>query len=413
MWSTCSTKFKQAVALSVLTAALCFFAIQFAYSLSFSTDFDGRGIGGSISISKFQPTRPSSGNFGNSYTTYVYENYVEQQKRLDERARIFEELEKARRADNAGKVLDIQNTLDRMDGTNELERHNNTFKIRRELEPIFRQEQAEEQARQRTQLQRLMHAADHIAVPAPPTHYERVFIGGLTYTYDKANADLNLGLADPFTGKKFDMVVGPAVSPSPSIDFPRAMADHFFSESEKLAAETIERMIYLKDKQVDEIVCHSNGCTIARVLILTGFVKGVKTLRVLGGDGAITNLDAYAELTSKGVRIYAYAVVGDQVPLTPTGWEISRLAKKIGSPLEAFRTTASLTYQVLGLKAHNGFHPAEPVHVQLLSAPVKDEPWTKMHEMTTYFGLITGYRMISALDAEGNLKSEAVTISKP
>ena len=47
----------------------------------------------------------------------------------------------------------------------------------------------------------------------------------------------------------------------------------------------------LKGATIDELVCHSNGCAIAQVLMATGFIH-VKTLHVLGGDAAVTDVDS-------------------------------------------------------------------------------------------------------------------------
>jgi hypothetical protein len=375
-----------------------------AQSLSFSTDFDGTGMGGSVSFSRFRP----SGNYGNNpYASFEYERYQAQQAEARKREELKKRIEEARQAQRVGELSQLLAALDQLDDSNETRRYQLKYKVLTELEPKFREEQTAAAVRQRDRIQKLMYQADHISVPSPAVHYESVFIGGMTYSPAEALADTQRGLANPFDGRRFDLIVG--AGRRSWADLARAIEDHFLGEGNLLSLETVSQVRRLKNAVVNQIVCHSNGCAIARVLVATGYVKGVKKLRVLGGDESITNLDAYASLSStSGTDVRVYAVIGDPVPLSPTGWQILDAMKKIGLPLESLSATSSLTYQVLGLTRRKGYDPSSTLHVQMLSPLVKDEPALDRHLFRNYFGIITGQRMIGALQGNGDLVDAAV-----
>ncbi|TAK81283.1 MAG: hypothetical protein EPO20_24570 [Betaproteobacteria bacterium] len=376
-----------------------------ARAVSFSTDFDGSRLGGSISISRFQPS--SRGSERDSYSVHVYENYVAQREEAEKRARIEKEIEDARRAQQAARLSELLRSLDRLSGADDRKRYRLKAAVIQELEPRFQQEQQEERNRQRTILQRLMVEADRIRVPSPPTHYRCVFIGGTSYSPEDAKEDAFKGLRDPFINERFGLIVGPGTHSR--FDMGRSTADHIFGERDRLSAETMARVGILKGTEVDELVCHSNGCMIARVLIQTGFIRKVYKLRVLGGDAAITNIGALAELRdSRGVQVSVYAVKGDGVPLTPTGWQILDAMKRIGAPLQTFQTAGDLTYEVLGLKPRKGFDGADPVQVQVLSPLVADQPFPEVHGFRNYFGIIGAQRRLGLLRPDGDPNPEAM-----
>jgi hypothetical protein len=397
----------------------------FSQSLSFSTDFDGSGTGGSISISSYSSSsgnsyhphyyRPqsSSGNSYAAYYAYEYQRYLQQQQEAEKRRELMERIAEEKRINNLQRLQSLLGELDQLEGADVYHQYQLKYQVINELVPQFNAEQQQAVRDRNSVLERLTYQMDHTHVPPPPgpRHYGRVFIGGLFYTQGNAARDKSLGLNDPFTGKAFDETLG--FGSNSAVDLARVTADHFLSELNRLSENMLggsaaTQLQKLKGATIDELVCHSNGCAIAQVLIATGFVK-VGTLRMLGGDAAIMDLDALHALHEKtGVTVAVYAVVGDPVPLVPTGWQIVAAMKKIGKPLVSFQNSQSLTDEALGLKARSGFTPDAPIRVQLLTAPVSGEPWMQEHARDTYFGIVTAQRMMGVRLPDGNLNPAAM-----
>lgn len=435
----------------------------FAQRLSFSTDFDGRGTGGSISISKVQPsshtystdsgtrtaTSPSSSNSSSrssggahpgssaasssptyyppsssssgpprnsdaAYYEYEYQRYLQQQREAEERRRLLEEIEREReRKVELGRLQGMLDQLDFLDGVDADHRYQLKYDVINRLVPDFNAQEQQVMRDRSSLLERLAARLDRTYVPPPPRprHYSSVFVGGLFYTPSEAARDKELGLNDPFTGKRFDQTLG--FGSDTLVDLARVTTDHLLlnlnaATEQMLGGDVGAQLNKLKGSSVDELVCHSNGCAVAQALIARGFIKA-RTLRIMGGDAAIMNLDALHALhESTGVTISVYAVVGDPVPLVPTGWQIIEIMKKIGQPLQSFESAASLTYEALGLKARSGFTAGAPIEVQLLTAPVSGEPWGQRHARNTYFGIITAQRMMGTRLADGRMDPAAM-----
>jgi hypothetical protein len=411
----------------------------FSQSLSFSIDFDGRGTGASISIStpgfhspspaSYQPSESHEGSggstyhssdrdygsssSGSSYYHYEYQRYLEQQREAERRRELMERIREQERLHELQRLQGLLNQLEQLEGVDTDHRYQLKYRLVKEVIPQFESEKESAVNERNAVLDRLAYQMDHMRVPAPPRppHYERLFIGGLFYAAEDAARDKGLGLNDPFTGRPFDATLG--FGTHSYLDWARVIADHFLGDLNRLSERMLgegspAQLLKLKGATVDELVCHSNGCAVAQALIAKGFIK-VGTLRVLGGDAAVMDLDSLHALHEKtGVAVSVYAVVGDPVPLLPTGWQILDLMKKIGTPLPSFQSRQSLTYEALGLKTRAGFRAGAAIEVQFLTAPVSDEPWTQRHIRDTYFGIITAQRMIGVRLADGRLNPAAI-----
>ncbi len=397
-----------------------------AQSFSMSTNFDGGLSSGTASFSRFQssnrPSQPSSPSRPDRSSPPIssdrpsiidsgYEIYVafeenlrkEQAERAARQAELLKKLESEKRERLTHEALDTLRRINEIDGIDDDEdrRDKLTLDVLHKLVPEFH----ESQEQNNEQLRRLSSQMAQIRVPSPsvPPNYKRLMIFGATVTPAEAQRQRRLGLSNPFDGQRFDQVLGFAVPGLAEVG--RVVGDHFLSEINLLTPTTKNQLAPLRGAVVDDLVCHSNGCAVTYVLIATGYIKVRGSVRMLGGDASISNLDQWQELQQKtGLKIAAYATEGDPVPLAPTGWQIMDAMRRIGSPLRTFAASLSLTDQVLGLTSNPGYQPAASIQVQILTPLVRDEPALRRHEFIQYDGLITAQRMMGALLSNGDFK---------
>jgi hypothetical protein len=425
-----------------------------ALAVSFSSDFDGRGTGSGFSLSTYRastyrppstPYRasqnnsnpPSTGHYDadghydstvwSPYVTpsvdYERQVYLRQQEEAAERLVLLRQIQ----AQKESQVQSIQGLLDQLyqlDGVNVRERYHLKYDVATNLLPAFASEQQRLMQEHDSELDRLAHELDTMIVPTPPPeafgNYSRVFIGGLFYTSAIAKQDQVNSMSDPFTGKAFDGVFGFGAE-SKTADLARVVGDHFLAELNALTETSLqgrnaEQLSQLKGAHIGELVCHSNGCAVAEVLIASGFIH-VRSLRVLNGDCAITCFDSLNRLQEKtGTKVSIYVVKGDIVPLLPTGWQIMEAMNQIGGPLMAYEGAKSAIDEILGVAPRTGFDPTARVSVQILNAPMSFPPQVAQaaeaevyrHVKSTVFQLITGQRVLGLLDSNGDPKVAAM-----
>lgn len=425
---------RQSLSASALT--VCLFIISDlllfaspAFSQSTYVDFDG---GGGSWYSSSTPPRVSTGSDSyssgrgsrNDYSSVDYSGYEKRlrEQQLKEEQRKKELEEKIRQAKNlldAQKALQLLKQLHQLQGIadNDFEQAHQRSRVINNLVPRLGREQREANQHHESRLERLAHDMDHIQVPSPSRCYGKqhpqILILGTFDTPQEAEKDWNNHLKNPFTGGSFCDIFGFGRE-SLTAESARVFFEHFLQNTNILSATTVDQLARLKGATIEEVVCHSNGCAVAEAVIRAGFVKGVKRLRILGGDAAVTNLDSIKKLQEQmiqrvpGARVDVYAVIGDPVPLIPTGWQILDAMRRIGEPLTSFESARSLTYEALGLKGRRGFDAASRLQVQFLTPPVKGAPSLKLHEFLTYAGIIWGQTVNGFRTSTGDIKPEAI-----
>ncbi len=411
------------VLLPVLCILLLLLTPIASFGWSISTNFDGNGIGGVFSGANFRSSpRPSE----TEWKDYAWRRYQQQQQGVEDRRAREEEkkrqeaieraqkelqrLEQERKdAEQARKVLAVLKTLHQLQAEeDQISIHDRPIKDKiQEALPEVEAERVLADRDHRNLLARLYASIDKIHVPAPPGRaIPSVLILGAENTPDKALEMQKARTTDPFTGKPFSAVYGFGWSAGP-LDLTRATLDHFllqFGMSRWLPEIYLERVqAQLKGARIGELVVHSNGAVLAEALIRRNMIHP-KVLRILGGDGALMNLESLGRLAeANDIELYVYATARDPVPLTPKGWDVRRMVEELrNAPKRWFQNnvdTNSYMYQVVGLRP-----PSWPpnLHVQLLSAPtnlvnVRDP--LQAHHYSIYSGLITGYRLNGCLDA--------------
>ncbi len=396
-----------------------------AQDFSFSTDFDGVGSGAGFTLHFEHPTfshpsgerqesRGSSdgGEFRRSsrgsMESYLAERYQEQLREAQRRAeeeRLREAAEQARRRQNVTRLESLLQELEQMenDEPSRLKQMEYVEQVL-ELDKQFERARQEYMATLPSYRRRLGWSLDHIVVPPPrhPLHYRQILIEGTTDTPAEARKQAESGLPDPFEGTPYDDVF--AFGTSGVGDFGRSALDHLLSTFQTLSPETKRQLGALKGATADEVVCHSNGCVVAEVMIATGLLK-VKKLRMLGGDTALFELSYLKKLQRERhlEEISVYVIQGDRVPLLDPGWKIMDLMRKIGHPLKSFgnRMPDSLD-QYLGLTPRPGYQPDAPIQVHTLSYPaVSDWHLIQKHLYENYARVIRGWRMSGCLSPAG------------
>ena len=176
-----------------------------------------------------------------------------------------------------------------------------------------------------------------------------------------------------------------------------------------LSWSSFKELGMLKGATIENVVASSNGAKVAEVLISIGFIKGVKTFRILGGDGALMNLESLQRLAEeKEIKIHVYATKDDPVPLTPTGWQILKMAEQlVGGRLTQYDNVKNLTYEALGLeeaKASGEFK----VQVELLYYHSRTSDIFEPHWYSTYHAIIKGRQLSGCLDKSGDIKQKCI-----
>lgn len=347
-----------------------------------------------------------------------------QQQAIQERARLAAEerarqlalaQERARRAANLQRVQLLKGQLEALES-----RENNEpdyFKRMREVQEILDLEkqfaQAEEEylATLPSYFDRLAESLDLIHVPPPHgPDYDRILIWGLWSTPEEAaEAEAN-GEPDPFSrGKNFDGVF--AFGSKGAGDLLRVAEDHFLALVNQLSPATSAQLERLKGATAHEVVCHSNGCRVAEVLIATGALK-VDRLRILGGDNAMLDTEYLKRLSvEKHVDITVYAIKHDVVTCNDPYWGIMDRMEQLGRPLKTFQESPKAhdyAYQMMGLCDRPAYDPASPVKFHVFSSPAPFWNPVKNHVYSSYSGLITGLNDGGCLEEDGSLKSSTI-----
>jgi hypothetical protein len=281
-----------------------------------------------------------------------------------------------------------------------------------DLEKQYEQARTEYMATLPSYRERLAWSLNHIVGPPPlphPLHYRRILIWGFLSTPDEARQAAESGIEDPFSGEPFDNVF--AFGTKGVADLARVSLDYLLGHLDRLSPDTTRQIGQLKGATADEVVCHSNGCRIAQVLIATGMLK-VNKLRVLGGDGALMDLGYLKTLIDerKLQEVSVYAIRNDIVPNIDLGWKIMDLTTKIGRPLQSFQGKRDdLTYQVLGLTEKPKFNPDVKLQVHVLSFPAaSDLNIVEKHRYESYRRVVKGWRMSGCLTPAGAMSQHCI-----
>jgi hypothetical protein len=412
---------------AILVSALCL-SVTARAQHSFSTNFDGTAFGGSITVGSFRlhtssrpsvqapvPRRSTSRPADASIQKFLVDVYQSQRQDVERRAEeesLRREREIAQRRNDVIAVQSILEQLQRLqnDEPNVVRRAEYTRQVL-ELQRQFEAARTTYLNELPSCQQRLASSLSHIVVPPPPhpLHYHRLLVRGTFYTPEMASRAAAGAAVDPFSGDTFDDVVAFGITGPPEVG--RAILDHLLGQFQNLSADTKAQIGKLKGAEVDELVCHSNGCRVVQVLIATGMLK-VHTLRMLGADNVAFELDALRTLkAAKGLReISVYMIHGDPIPLIDPGWRIVDLTTRIRQPLQSFAAYAENgTYQLLGLTARPGFNPDADIQVHTLSAPpIENGGMFAKHGYELYARVLGGWRAVGCLQPTGPVRQNCM-----
>lgn len=416
---------RYSLCMAVAVAAISCQISALAQRVSFSTDFDGIGSGSSITVNYGRsaagrpqaPSSSSSSSSGASVQQYLAARYEEQEREAARRAeaeRLKAEADLAKRRND---VIAIQRILQQLqalqnDEPSVIQRAAYTEQILM-LEKQFEAARSSYLASIPSYERRLSASIGLINVPPPahPLHYKRILILGAGDTPDYAKKLADGGEQDPFSadGQRFDDVFAFGVAAIPA-EVGRVVGDHFLGQFDRLSPATVAQIGRLRGATADEVVCHSNGCRVAKVLIETGQLK-VDKLRVLGGDNAALEIDAFRALKeSKGLsEVSLYMMQGDPIPMIEPGWKIMDLMHKVNQTIESLATahSADTVYQLLGMARKPGFTPGADVQVHVLSYPTSSDP-VSQHLYDHYSRVVKGWRMSGCLDPGGAMSSKCI-----
>lgn len=402
--------------LAAMSPPLC------AQSISLRVDFDGSGFGKIYSSSSSPrvegrcvsncgslglPSGSNSGADSAQMQSYVASR-LEEQRREQEFARLQQEL-RARRQKNINTIEIVQRIQElgfQLEDTESDKFRREQYNLKYRLldtVPQFDSRRAELRARQFSLQERLALSIRRIHVPSPVATYDSILILGTFNTPEDAQRAILARAENPFSGRAYDSIFGMGEAGF-FAEISRVSLDHFLASTNRLSSSSMNSLGILKGATVREVVAHSNGAKIAEVLIRAGSIRGVKVLRILGGDASLMDLARFDQLAKeKNIKIYVYAVKKDPVPLIPLGWQIREWAEKLHDPIAKFQQAQDLTYEILGLK-RNSPPTLARVNVQLLSFP-DQKNWVDYHIYATYHRLIQGQRKLGCLDATGSLDS--------
>lgn len=399
-----------------------------AQDLSFSTDFDGRGTGSGFTVHiETPPTPPAESAEApppahftprpgqrpaprpqarmSSYLQQRFQQQVQDAQRAAQEEQLRQQAAEAQRRNDLTTLQQLTEQLQALENNepNYQRRMALTQQVL-DLEPQLARAESDYLATLPSYRERLSASIGHIVVPPPPhpLHYQRLLIWGAMSSPEEAQQATRAGVIDPFTGAPFDQVF--AFGSAQPYDLARAGLDHLLSSFGALSPETDAEVAGLRGASADELVCHSNGCLVAEVLIATGELK-VTHLRMLGGDTSLWQLGYLNTLAQEhGVQDISVNVIeGDRVPMVDPGWKVMDLMRQIGTPLETYINKASdPLYQYLGLTPRAGFNPDARVQVHTLSYPAESDlhPLDK-HEYETYDRVVTGWRLSGCLAPGG------------
>lgn len=395
-------------------------------------DFDGSGFGTlytSSGVSTPQgvcvsgcggPLGIPSGNNQQSYNNQVQalnQQRLEQQQ-LDrqkekEKQELIEKINRIKKQqesiENLQELQKLQDALNKLSNQDVRTRYNLKTRIIDSLS-IFEQQQRIFRNKQNDLLRRISQSILEIKVPAPetPPLYKSVLFLGMFQTPEIARQAKEKGLKNPFTDMPYDGIF--AFGSAETLkEIKRVTLDHLLGDFNLLSKNTFRELGAIRGATIENIVASSNGAKVAEVLIRSGFIEGVKTFRILGGDGALMNMESLQQLaTEKGIKIYVYATKDDPVPLTPTGWQILKMAEQLtGGRLAQFNKVKNLTYEVLGLKEAKASDKFK-VQVELLYYHSRSSDIFEPHWYSTYHAIIKGRQLSGCLDKSGDIKQKCI-----
>jgi hypothetical protein len=167
-------------------------------------------------------------------------------------------------------------------------------------------------------MEKMAQALHRFPAPPPPvTEYKTILFMGTGNSQEDADAYLRKHFRNPLTGEVYEQIYAFGQH-GVGKDLLRVIFDHVLAEKDFLAPSTFEKCARLKEVRINHLVAHSNGATVAEVLIKNNFIK-VRELTLLGGDRTLTNLPALEKLAKdKGIeRINVFVNQGDTIPLLP------------------------------------------------------------------------------------------------
>lgn len=104
-----------------------------------------------------------------------------------------------------------------------------------------------------------------------------------------------------------------------------------------LTDKTMANAAPMFNSKINRLFAHSNGATVAEVLIREDYIK-VKEFHILGGDCSASNLKALNKLANeKNMDIYVYINIGDPIPFIPSYHQLnSQMTVGLSDLMETF-----------------------------------------------------------------------------
>ena len=190
-----------------------------------------------------------------------------------------------------------------------------------------------------TTMEKLARNLDKTKVPSPvPPPIKEAFFMGTGHSQEEANALERKHFPSPIDNKPFDKIYAFG---GKGFDLDRSAKDNAKANLSLLSDETMGRIESLRNAHIDKLVAHSNGATVAEVLIRNDFIT-VKELYLMGGDRSLTNLNGLEKLAKeKGIKITVFANPGDPVVTVPN------LSEMKGA-MSPSKMAEQLTYKIMG-----------------------------------------------------------------
>jgi hypothetical protein len=308
------------------------------------------------------------------------------------------EADRGDRAARLARLDQLWETNDRLDDDAEDQDARTRIRIRDAMPEFFAQ-QAREHYAYDAQLRRLSAASLHVTVPYPQ-HCESILLMGVGET--ARDAAVVAKRDNPFTpGRPYGCgVFGFAAMPDFFDLVLRGAPDHILRSFDLLSPLTLLSLhrLWGEERSVPIVVAHSNGATVAEVLIRSHRLVGVRELRILGGDGALMHLDSLQKLADDyNIKITVYAIKGDPVTLAATGWELRALGELLKTAMPEYARQPNFTNALFALARR----PADPnarLQVKLLDYPSRWNP-LDYHPYVAYEGVLKGLQRMNCLEA--------------
>jgi hypothetical protein len=195
-------------------------------------------------------------------------------------------------------------------------------------------------------MEQLARNLDKTKVPSPfPPPIKEVFFMGTGHSQEEADALMQKHFRSPIDDKPYDKIFAFGKKGDIKDLVTRSGPDNVKADRDLLSDETTGRLEPLRNAHIDRLVAHSNGATVAEVLIRNDFIT-VKELYLMGGDRSLTNLNGLEKLAKdKGIKITVFANPGDPVVTVP---KLSEVMPGMG-PVSPSKMAEQLTYKIMGL----------------------------------------------------------------